>query len=248
MTSILPGAKGRPAYPPQIPPFNADVGGADPIEHAFRTQQAVHHQYGDWLAAHSRDIDPDILKTNSGAYQFSDGALALEPALAAAQAHADEAGQRVKPAVAGLTVPDDMQDQARRIWDRTKPQLDAANGTAAKAAVAQQLIAKAQGIGLATLAEELPSYFAALRALGGGPVPMDWLTDALAARVPGQDDAQADATLRARRVAVLAQNHASLTRAIANQNPPPPLYSPYSEVITAEPYRNGESWDPRNAE
>jgi hypothetical protein len=39
-------------------------------------------------------------------------------------------------------------------------------------------------------------------------------------------------------------NHASLTRAIRNDNPPPPIYSPYSAAITAKPYTNGEPFHP----
>jgi hypothetical protein len=47
---------------------------------------------------------------------------------------------------------------------------------------------------------------------------------------------------------VLADNHARLRKAIANDYPPPPIYSPYSPAITAEPYTNGEPYNPRNAE
>jgi hypothetical protein len=75
-------------------------------------------------------------------------------------------------------------------------------------------------------------------------IPTSWLHDALAQRIPGIDDAQAEAILKARQRDVLAQNHAGLTKAIANDNPPPPLYNPHSATITAKPYTNGEPFDP----
>jgi hypothetical protein len=93
---------------------------------------------------------------------------------------------------------------------------------------------------LRTLHEEVPAHFAALKLPGGKPVPMNWLKDALAARIPGQEDAKADARLLAKQLAVLAQNHAALTKAIANGSPPWPLLDPYAAAITAAPYANGE--------
>lgn len=150
---------------------------------------------------------------------MSDAALALQPALDAAKADANAAHQKVKDAVAGLTVPDGQHDAARRTWDRDRYQLDAAKDIPAKAAVAQGLIAQAKDLELSTLQEELPAYFRTQKLPGGKPVPMDWLIPALAASIPSQDDAKADAILKQRHVAVLAQNHATLNNAMEKDLP-----------------------------
>ena len=43
----------RPVYPPPVPVGPVpDPGGATPVEHAFRTQQAVSAAYTRWRAAH----------------------------------------------------------------------------------------------------------------------------------------------------------------------------------------------------
>jgi hypothetical protein len=247
MTNSLPGTFTRPAYPPPVPVGFIDPGGTTPVEHAFRVQQAVHQAYADWKAAHSRDIPPDVLKQNAGAFQVSDAALALKPALDAVKADTDAAHQKVTDAVKALTVPDGQHDAARRIWDRSRSQLDAVNGIPAKVAVAQSLIADADGLALGTLQEELPAYFATLKLPGGKPVPTDWLIPAFAARIPGLEDEKADAILKARQLAVLAQSHQGLISAIVNDTPPPPVYDPYSAVVTSEPYTNGEPYDPNAA-
>jgi len=234
----------RRAYPPPIPSGFIDPGGKTPVERALRVQQAVVQQYSDWRAAHSPNIAPDVLKDNAGAFQVSDAALALQPALDAAKADADAAHQKVEDAIAGLTVPDGQHDAARRIWDRDRYQLDAAKDIAAKVAVAQDLIAQAKDLELRTLQEELPAYFKTQKLPGGKPVPMDWLIPALAARIPGQDDTKSDAILKQRQVGVLAQNHAMLNNAMEKDLPAPPIYSPYSAAITSEPYTNGEPYSP----
>ncbi len=64
----FPGtASARRVYPPQVPGFNADVGGATSVEHGLRTQVAARGQNIDWRGAHPKGIDPDILKDNAGA-------------------------------------------------------------------------------------------------------------------------------------------------------------------------------------
>jgi hypothetical protein len=56
----------------------------------------------------------------------------------------------------------------------------------------QELIRSAPDGQIANLADELPDY------LASRGVPSDWLPNALASRVPGLDDAQAEATLKAK--------------------------------------------------
>lgn len=230
----------RPAYPPPIPSGFIDPGGKTPVEWALRTQQAVAQQYSDWRAAHSPNIAPDVLRDNAGAFAVSDAALALQPALDAAKADADVAQSRVDDLIKGQKVSNDVEARlaAQSFWHRKERVLDSVTDKAKLVAAVQELIRSAPDDQIANLAEELPDY------LASRGVPSDWLPNALASRVPGLDDAQAEATLKAKQHAVLAQNHAALTKAIANDNPPPPLYNPYSATITAKPYTNGGSFEP----
>lgn len=175
---------------------------------------------------------------------MSDAALALRPALDAVAADADAAKAKVDDLVKGQKVGNDVESllAAQSFWQSQGTRAGLHQGGSELVAAVQDLIRSAPDAQIPTLSEELPDY------LASRGVPADWLSTALASRVPGLDDAQAEAALRAKQLAVLAQNHASLTKAIANDNPPPPLYSPYSASITAEPYRNGEPTDPRKAE
>lgn len=234
----LPGtAPARRAYPPPVPPFDANaVGGRDPIEHAARVERAAADGYDQWRKSFSPHVSGEDRRDSANWFATSDAAQALRPALDAARAHADEAERKAKAGVDGMAVPDDKHDAARRIWERSRYQLDAAGDVPAKVDVAQRLLANAQGLELATLKEEVPAYFAAFKLAGGKPVPTDWITDALAARVPGNNDARAEAALRAKRVAVLNANHNSLARAFAAGTPAPPLLDPYGPTITAEAY------------
>ncbi len=244
-----PGTK--PARRVHVPPPPSgvlpDPGGRSEAERAHRRLVQTAEAYDRYRASIPEGVDPDELKDAAGQFAYSDQALALREVLKPVQDEVNAANQKVADAVKSLTVPDDKHDAARRIWERTKPQLDAATGIPAKVAVAQAVIAGAQGLELATLQEELPAYFRTQKLPGDQPVPMDWLTPALADRIPGLDEVRAESALKAKQLAVLAQNHAALTRTIANDNPPPPIYSPYSPAITAEPYRNGEPTDPRKA-
>lgn len=230
----------RRAYPPPIPSGFIDPGGKTPVERTLRTQQAVADQYTAWRAAHSPNIDPDVLKHNAGAFQVSDAALALQPALDAVKADADDAQTKVDDLIKGQKVGNDVEARlaAQSFWHRKERVLDSVPDKAKLVAAVQELIRSTPDDQIANLAEELPDY------LASRGVPSDWLPNALASRVPGLDEAQAEATLKAKQHAVLAQNHAALTKAIANDNPPPPLYNPYSATITAEPYTNGEPYDP----
>ena len=212
----------RPAYPPPIPSGFIGPGGKTPVERALRTQQAVADQYTAWRAAHSPNIHPDVLKDNAGAFQVSDAALALQPALDAVKADANAAQAKVSDLVKGQKV--DASDVAAqlaadRFWRRTERTLDSIKDGPKVVAAAQELIKSADDSQITTLAEEVGSY------LASRGIPTNWLPTALASKVPGLDDAQAEATLKAKQLAVLAQNHAGLTRAIANDNPPPPLYN-----------------------
>jgi hypothetical protein len=147
-SSPLPGTSpSRKAYPPSPPPFDpSTVGGNDPIEHALRVQTAAKDQHDQWRNSFSPNVSPEDRRDSANWFSVSDAALALKPALDAARAHADEAAQTVKAGVDGLSVPDDKHDAARRIWERSRYQLDAAEGIAAKVAAAQGLIANAQDL------------------------------------------------------------------------------------------------------
>ncbi|MCV7352179.1 hypothetical protein [Mycobacterium parmense] len=215
-------------------------GGTTPVEHGLRTQQAVAQMYSDWRGAHSPNIAPEILKDNAGAFQVSDAPLASQPALDAAKADADAAQSRVDDLVKGQKVDNDIEARlaAQSFWHRKERVLDSVTDKAKLIAAVEELIRSAPDDQIANLAEELPDY------LASRGLPSDWLSHALVSRVPGLDDAQAEATLKAKQHAVLAQNHAALTKAITNDNPPPPLLDPYSPAITAKPYTNGESFDP----
>ena len=104
---------------------------------------------------------------------------------------------------------------------------------------ARALISNADDAEIPVLARELPDYLLSRK------VPTDWLAGALASRVPGADEAQRQATLLARQHAVLAQNDSNLRNAFAKDLDPPVLLDPYSAAVTADPYRNGEPYDPR---
>jgi hypothetical protein len=170
----------RPAYPPPIPSGFIDFRGKTPVERALRTQQAVADQYSRWRAAHSKDIDPDVLKDNAGAFQVSDAALALQPALEAVQADAKAASSRVNDLLKGTRVGDDVASQiaAQRYWNRTQRTLDAITDTPKVVAAAQDLVAHADDKAVPVIAEELSSYLASRNA------PTGWLPDALASKIP----------------------------------------------------------------
>jgi hypothetical protein len=93
---------------------------------------------------------------------------------------------------------------------------------------AQALVANADDKAVPVIAEELPDY------LASRGVPAGWLPDALGDKVPGLADPKADATLKARQHAVLAQNHHALTNAMAKDLAAPPLLDPYR--VTGEAY------------
>lgn len=236
----LPGtAPARKQYPPPLPSYDpVTAGGRDDIEHGFYVQRDGDGLFDKWRNSFGPGVSAEDRRDSAGLFQTSDAALALQPALDAARAYAAEAQAKVNAGVDGLAVPDDKHPAATRIWDRDRYQLDAADGIPAKQAVTKDLIDNANPLELAVLKEELFAYFAALNQ-GGKPVSTDWLRDALAARVPGNEDAKAEAALRAKRVAVLNRNHDNLTRAFRTGTPASPLLDPYADSITAAPYDNG---------
>jgi hypothetical protein len=110
----------RRAYPPPIPSGFIDPGGKTPVERALRTQQPVADQYTAWRAAHSPNIDPDVLKDNAGAFQVSDAALALQPALDAVKADANAAQSKVDDLIKSQKVSNDVEARlaAQSFWHR----------------------------------------------------------------------------------------------------------------------------------
>jgi hypothetical protein len=235
----------RPAYPPRIPSGFIDPGGKTPVERALRTQQAVADHYTACRAAHSPNIDPDMLKDNAGAFQVSDAALALAPALDAVKADADAAKAKVNDLVKGQKVDaSDVAAQlaAERLWRRRERTLNAIEDTPKLVSAARDLIANASDAEIPVLSEELGSYLASRN------VPTGWMTDALAGRIPGLADAQADAILKSRQSAIVAHNHAGLANAMAKDLPAPRLLDPYSDAVNSKPYTNGEPYSPTNTE
>jgi hypothetical protein len=101
----------RPAYPPPIPSGFIDPGGHTPVEHALRTQQAVADQYARWRAAHSKDIDPQVLKDNASAFSVSDAALALPEAMRGVLDDSDAATKKVNDIIKSQKVGDDVASQ-----------------------------------------------------------------------------------------------------------------------------------------
>lgn len=69
----------------------------------------------------------------------------------------------------------------------------------------QALIASATDSQIPVLSEELDSY------LSSRGLPTAWLPQALSTRIPGLSDATADATLKARQLAIVQHNNGALT-------------------------------------
>jgi hypothetical protein len=224
MTSALPGtASARPSFPPSVP--NSEVPEPDPslspAQRAHALQTAAAQQYSQWRAAHSRDIAPDILAGNAGA--FADAPVItkqLPAALAAVAADADQAGQRVRDTLNGATVKPEDEPRAARVWARAVRLLDSKPSPPEVSAAARELVANADPADLAIYREELPLYLAARQA------PSDWLDVALAQRIPGAADAAAESRLKAKQLAVVRDNHERLVHAVKADVAPPYLVDP----------------------
>jgi hypothetical protein len=218
----------RPAYPPPVPTGFIDPGGRTPAERAHRTQQAVAKAYSDWRAAHSRDIDPETLRDNAGAFQVSDAALTLPGVLDAVKANAAAAKGKADDLIKGNRVSQDGRAAADAFWHRKERLLDSIKDPSKLVAAAQDVVANADDDQIPTLSEELPDYLASRK------VPAGWLPSALSSRIPGLADAQADSILQARQLAVLQRNHDTLTNAMAKDVAAPPLLDP--SQVDATPY------------
>jgi hypothetical protein len=235
-SSALPGTFTRPQFPPPVPVGFLDPGGTDPVTHALRVQKAVHDSYSQWRAAHSPDISPDVLKDTAGAFQVSDAALALPDALAESKAAADEAAQKLTDLVDRVRPGDDVSSQlaAHAYWHRKERVLDSVKDGAKLMDAVRSLIASASPSEVAVLNTELPDFL-----LSRGVRSTDWLQSEIASRLPGFAEASAAKTLAARQHSVIAQNHAAPTNAIQKDLNPPPLYTPFSQAITSDPYTGG---------
>lgn len=222
----------RPVYPPPVPSGQVPhPGGKTPAETAYRTQQAVSDLYSRWRAGHSRDIEPDVLKDNAGAFAVSDAALQLPGVLDAVKQDIKDARIKRHDLITGNKVDGTdtgAQLAAQRYWDRSRRSLDAITEPGKIAAAAQELVGNADPAQVPVLTEELPSYLARRQ------VPAGWLPRALAEKIPGMADADADERVKARQLAILTQNHHALTRAMEKDIAAPPLLDP--TTVTAVPY------------
>ncbi len=231
----LPGtAPARRVHVPPVPRGTLpDPGGATAAERAHRLQLQAAQQYTAYRASIPDGVDPEELRDNAGVFSVSDTALGLPEALAAVQADAEDAVNRVNELLRSNRVPDDdvaAQLAATRYTARVFRELDGQTIGAKAIHLAQQLIAKATGPHIAALSEELPSY------MSSRGLPTAWLPQALAVKIPGMAEANADVVLKQRQLAITAQNHAHLTNAFAKDIAAPPLIDP--AVATSEAYSN----------
>lgn len=233
----LPGT--RPARRVHVPaPPSGQLpepGGRTPAERAYRRQQQVASTFNAYRASIPDGVDPDELANAKGVFAVSDPALTLQPALDEARADAENATSRVGELVKGARVGSDVGSQiaAQRYWSRAQRGLDAARakGPGPAVAAAQRLIADADDSQVNVLAEEVGAW------LADNNLPAEWLPNALANRIPGLSDAAADATLKQKQLAQLAQNHGMLQRSFANDVAPQALLDPAN--VSVEPYTGG---------
>jgi hypothetical protein len=84
------------------------------------TQQAVAKAYSDWRAAHSRDIGPETLRDNAGAFQVSGAALTLPGVLDAVKANAAAAKGKADDLIKGNRGSQDGRAGPRQGRDRLR--------------------------------------------------------------------------------------------------------------------------------
>lgn len=232
----------RPARRVHVPPPPSgalpDPGGADSVTRAHRRQLQVAHAYQQYRASIPSGVDPDELRDAAGSFAVSDPALQLEPTLDAVREDTKSATKDVAEAVNFAVVRDDQHGAATRIWARLKDRLDKAKSLSNKVAVAQGLIAGADGLELATLREELPFYLQTEANEAGVQVPAvtDWIPAAFASRIPTASAAVNNATLMTKQHTVLQANHQKLMRAMQSDTAVPQLLDP--SQVTAAPYAN----------
>jgi hypothetical protein len=222
----------RPVYSPEVPRGGVpDPGGATPVEHAYRTQQAVAADYTRWRQAHSPHITPEALKANAGAYAVSDAALQLPEVLKPVKQDAEDAVRKSRDIVKNTRVPDD--DAGKQLagggyWDGEHEVFEAIDDPAKLVMAAKEAITDATESEIPVLAQRLSKY------LGTRGVPTGWIPAALASKIPGLADAQAAAILAHRQHAVLLQNDNLLRNAMAKDVAAPPILDP--GIVNAEPY------------
>lgn len=117
----------RPSFRPPVP--TAEVPEPDaslpPTQRAQALHTAAAQQYSDWRAAHSPDIDADVLKQSAGAFAAAPVITKQLPAaLAAVVADADQAQQRVRDTLNSATVKPEDEARASRVWARAVRLLD----------------------------------------------------------------------------------------------------------------------------
>jgi hypothetical protein len=164
----------------------------------------------------------------------SDAALGLAPALDAVKSDAQAAADKVDELAGSHTVGDDVASRlaAQSYWHRKGRVLDSVKDTPKLVTAVQDLIRSAIDDQVRVLSDELPDYLASRY------VPAGLLPTALASKVPGLSDAQADAITKERQLAILRQNHQALTNAMAKDLAVPPLLDP--SQVSSEPYGDYE--------
>jgi hypothetical protein len=213
----------RPSFPPPVP--TAEVPEPDaslpPAQRAHALQTAAVQQYSQWRAAHSPDIDPNVLRQNAGAFAAAPVITKQLPAaLSDVAADADQAKQRVRDTLSGATVKPDDEARASRVWARYVRLLDSKPSPPEVSAAARELVANADPADVAVLREELPSY------LESRSAPSDWLDSALAQRIPGAADAAAESRLKQKQLAVVRDNHERILHTVKADVAPPYLVDP----------------------
>jgi hypothetical protein len=223
----------RPSFPPPVP--TAEVPEPDaslpPAQRAHALQAAAVQQYLAWRAAHSPDIEPDVLKANAGA--FADApviAKQLPATLSAVAADADQAQQQVRDTLSRATVKPEDEARASRVWARAVRLLDSKSSPPEVFAAARDLVANADPADVAIYREELPAYLESRQA------PSDWLDTALARKIPGAADAVAASKLKAKQLAAVRSNHDRTVHAVKADVDPPYLVDP--STVSAEDYVN----------
>ncbi|MGO9154647.1 hypothetical protein [Mycobacterium sp.] len=218
-----------PPLPTTLPP---DPGGSTPDERHHRKLLQAARMYTDHRASISRDVDPAELRDAAGSFATTLVFQQLAPALAEVQQHAADAQANVAKLLKGSRVPEDdaaAQLAAAAFWRRSSAQLDAAKNPLQIASVAQELINSAETpVEIACLTKELPGYLKARQ------VPSGWLPGALAAKVTGGSEAQAEADRAAKGLAVATRNHQAVVRAVTQNTDIGPLVSP--SVADSGPY------------
>ena len=180
--------------------------------------------------AHSRDIDPNVLKQNARAYSVSNPATQLAPVLDAVRQDSEDANRHVNDLIKGNRVGDDTASQlaATRTWAPAQRVMDPIKDGAKVVAAARDLIDNADDDEIPTLSEEMSSY------LASRSLPTDWLTEALAPGIRGLSEARSTAILKARQYAVLHANHQKLQQAFESDIDVAPLIDPSD--MTSQPY------------